>query len=146
MSPLGRLPNFGALTLLGLVYCSQAGAAPSYQSINRSFSNGPNGSFDGMSVDINRDGIGDVSFKHVPAWGTGLPLFYSEESVIGTNGAVVAQVGAQPQSFAKADAIGPAEFVGPHLNWTAPGTFEAQINGFNGNPEFVNPDTSIGVR
>jgi len=90
--------------------------------------------------DINQDGTDDVRFNYTAHYGPGGILTYgADASVAGVNGAAVA---VKPDATFTADAIGPAELVGPQLHWRAPGTFEAYVSG----DEFRNPGASIGVR
>ena len=147
MSRFRRLGHMGTITL-GLALCLDAAAAPSYQVLNYSISGGRAGSVVYKYFDINQDGTEDVGFKHSPYGSLLFPAFAAEEAVQGVSGASVTQIGSKQDYLVQADGIGVGQYIGPHLNWTAPWTFEARINSnlVSDDPDFRNPGTSVGVR
>jgi hypothetical protein len=137
-----RVVDRFAAIVLALIFCRQAGAEPSHQSIGWTASGGTNGQIFTQFVDINQDRIFDVIFSYNPTWATGRPWYVSTETVNPLNGASIAREGTVSPAYYDAAAVGPAQSVGPQLNWVSGEPSTAGI----GDSAFENQDTSIGVR
>src|SRR5688572_454665 len=137
------------VTFLGVLQALPVAAEPNFVEHNFVFPPVPPRSQTLMFhvVDINGDGVDDLSFRHQPLFGTGLNLGSSENTVSGLNGAQVVTDG----TFfggPRADARAPGELISPALTWTDHALifydYDAPEN--RGDPVFLNPDASLGVR